>query len=93
MKNKKYLLVTTEHRGVFAGYGEITNSKTIQLTEARMCVYWSSDVRGLVGLAANGPTKSCKITPAAPSILLQGVTAILEISPEAEAKWKQEIWS
>lgn len=93
MKNKTPLVVTTEHRGVFFGYGEMTNEKIIKLTDARMCVYWSADVHGIIGLAANGPTKGCKITPAAPSILLQGVTSIQEVSPSAEEKWKQEIWS
>jgi hypothetical protein len=95
MKDSKLkpLLVTTEHKGVFFGYGQITDNKIIKLTDARMCVYWSADVHGLIGLAASGPTAGCKISPAAPSILLQGVTAILEVSPQAEAQWKQEIWS
>jgi len=93
MKNKIPLVVTTEHRGVFFGYGEMTTETIIKLTDARMCVYWSADVHGIVGLAANGPTKGCRITPAAPAILLQGVTSIQQVSAEAEAKWKTEIWS
>lgn len=34
------LLVTTAHKGVFFGYGQPTNEKTIRLTKARMAVYW-----------------------------------------------------
>jgi hypothetical protein len=87
------LVVTTAHRGVFFGYGQLTNEKTIRLTEARMCVYWSADVKGVVGLAATGPSKSCRIGPAAPAITLQDVTSIMEVSPEAEAQWKMQPWS
>ena len=94
MKQKKQaLVVTTEHRGVFFGYGEITTGKTIKLTEARMCVYWSPDVKGVVGLAANGPTEGCRIGPAAPAITLQGVTSIMEVSTAAEAQWQKQPWS
>lgn len=87
------LVVTTEHRGVFFGYGKPTSDTTLRLTEARMCVYWSSDSRGVVGLAATGPTKNCKVTAAVPAITLQKVTSVMEVSKEAEAKWKQEPWN
>lgn len=90
---RKFLLVTTLHKGVFAGYGIPTEEKTIRLEEARMCVYWSADVHGVVGLAAKGPSKTCRIGPAAPSMILQDVTAVMEISAEAEAKWKEQPWS
>jgi hypothetical protein len=87
------LVVTTEHRGVFFGYGTPGTAATIRLEEARMCIHWSADVKGIVGLAANGPTPGCRITPAAPAIILQKVTAVMEVSKEAEAKWKQQPWS
>lgn len=87
------LVVTTEHRGVFFGYGTPTTDKTIRLERARMCVYWSADVRGVVGLAAKGPSKGCRIGPAAPAIVLQGVTAVLEVSKEAEEQWNREPWN
>jgi len=86
------LLVTTERKGVFFGYGDPTDGTVIRLTRARMCVYWSADVRGVVGLAANGPTKSCRIGPEAPAIILQGVTAIMEVSEKAEAQWQLQPW-
>lgn len=86
------LVVTTEHRGVFFGYGIPTTEKTIRLEKAQMCVYWSADVHGVVGLAANGPNKDCRIGPPAPAITLQGVTAIMEVSADAEKQWKSEPW-
>lgn len=93
MKNQKPLVVTTTHKGVFFGYGTVTTAKTIRLEKARMCVSWSSDVKGIVGLAANGPTKNCRIGPAAPAITLQDVTSIMETSIEAEAQWNLQPWN
>ena len=94
MKNKQIpLVVTTSHRGVFFGYATPTTNSTVRLEKARMCVYWSADMKGVVGLASNGPSASCKIGPAAPAITLHNVTSIMEVSPEAEVKWNQQPWS
>lgn len=86
------VVVTTAHRGVFFGYASDTNGETIALKDSRLCVYWSSDVKGFMGLAANGPSKSCKIGPAA-DITLRNITAVLEVTPEAEANWKAAPWA
>ena len=93
MPTKKMVVVTTTHKGVFAGYpvGEAKDG-TVKLTQARMCVYWSQDVHGVVGLAATGPSKNCRVTAAAPSIQLEGVTAIAECTPEATAAWEKGPW-
>ena len=93
-KNAKIpMIVTTEHRGVFFGYGEPTTETTIRLERVRMCVHWSRDVHGVVGLAANGPTSGCRIGPAAPAMTIHKVTGIMEVSKEAEEKWNQEPWN
>lgn len=86
------LLVTTAHRGVFFGYGQPTTENVIRLERARMCVYWSADVRGVLGLASIGPRKGCKITAAVPVITLQAVTAVMECSPVATENWESEPW-
>lgn len=91
--NRKFLLVTTAHKGVFAGYGTPSDGKTIRIEEARMCVYWSADVKSVVGLAAVGPSKSCRVGPAVPAITLRDVTSVIEVSPKAESKWKEEPWN
>lgn len=93
MKKQIPLVVTTAHKGVFFGYGTPTTDKTIRIERAQMCVYWSSDVKSVVGLAANGPSKGCRVGPPAPAMTLQDVTGIIEASPEAEAKWKEQPWS
>jgi len=85
------VIVTTAHRGVFFGYATDTDGETIALTQARNCVYWSDDVRGFMGLAANGPSAKCRIGPAA-DITLRNITAVLEVTPEAVARWEGAPW-
>jgi len=86
------VVVTTAHRGVFFGYAEATDGEQIKLTGSRLCLYWSADVKGFMGLAANGPTKGCTIGPPA-DITLRNITAVLEVTPEAEQAWKAAKWS
>lgn len=90
MKEKKErpVIVTTAHRGVFFGYAADTDGETISLKRSRLCIYWSADLRGFMGLASHGPNNSCKIGPAA-DITLRSITAVLEVTPEAEAKWNE----
>lgn len=86
------VVVTTAHRGVFFGYADKTDGDTIFLTRARLCVYWTADLRGFMGLAAQGPSASCRIGPAA-DIELRNITAVLSVTPEAVAKWEAAPWS
>lgn len=88
---ERYVLVTTAHRGVFAGYATKTDGTTINLRKARNCIYWGADVKGFLGLAANGPSPSCRIGPAA-DIELRDVTCVAEVTPEAVAKWEAAPW-
>lgn len=96
MNEKVPVLITTDNtkRGVFMGFidPKHADKETIEAEEVRMAVYWSSDVRGVIGLAAKGPTKNCKITGAAKRAVLKGVTATLEVSEEAVAAWRNEPW-
>lgn len=92
--NKKPVVITTEFRGVFFGYVD-DDSKlpdSIELTNARMCVYWGANTRGVLGLASIGPQEGCKITLAVPKITAWKVTAILDCTPEATEKWEQAPW-
>ena len=85
------VLVTTEHRGVFFGYATKIDGETIDLKASRLCVYWSADVKGFMGLAANGPSASCRVGPAA-DITLRKITAVLAVTPEAEKAWLAGPW-
>ena len=91
----KTVLVTTELRGVFCGVLKdvVRADHTAALTNARNCTYWSADVRGFLGLAAKGPTSSCRIGPAAPSVFLEGVTSISLCTDNAVAAWEAEPWA
>ena len=92
---KRPVVVCTEHRGVFFGNmnGSSDTDKTITLTDAQMCVYWSQDVKGVLGLAATGPTKGCRVTPVVPKITLQDVTAVLDATEGAVKAWQGRPWS
>jgi hypothetical protein len=92
MPEKKGLVITTE-RGVFFGYAEPTNDKIIKLEKARMCVSWPKENHGVVGLAADGPAKGARISPAAPEGIIHGVTALFVASKKAVEEWEKEIWN
>jgi hypothetical protein len=86
------VIVTTAHRGVFFGYAKDVTGETIDLKRSRLCVYWSQDVKGFMGLAANGPTAGCRIGPSA-DITLRNITAVLAVTPDAVKAWESEPWS
>lgn len=87
------VLVTTAHRGVFFGYADgSTDGETVQLRRARNCIYWSADVKGFMGLAANGPSAGCRVGPAA-DIQVRNVTAVLDVTPEAVQRWEAQPWA
>ena len=87
------VLVTTEHRGVFFGYmiGEAAKAKVL-LQRARNCVFWDAASRGFVGLAESGPTKGCRVGPAAPEMTLFDITSVLTCTPEAVERWEAAPW-
>lgn len=90
--NERAVLVTTAHRGVFFGYATETGGQTIRLRAARLCVYWTADLRGFMGLASHGPKSGCRIGPAA-DIELRDITSVSEVSPEAVEKWEKAPWA
>ena len=86
------VIVTTAHRGVFFGYASNTDGEVISLKRSRLCIYWSADVQGFMGLATKGPTKGCRIGPPA-DIDLRAITSVLSVTPEAEKAWLEAKWS
>ena len=86
------VLVTTAHRGVFFGFAANTDGETIALKRSRLCISWSADVRGFMGLAATGPSKGCRIGPEA-DITLRNITAVLECTPAAVEAWGRAPWA
>ena len=94
MKKKmieRFVLVTTAHRGVFAGYATDVDAELLTLRAGRLCLYWSADVKGFMGLASGGPTAGCRIGPPA-DITLRNITSVVACTPEAEAAWGLAPW-
>jgi hypothetical protein len=89
---ERAVLVTTVHRGVFFGYAAATDGAIINLRAARNCIYWSSDVKGFLGLASDGPSKSCKIGPSA-DIELRDITCVAVCSEKAVKAWEAAPWN
>ena len=88
-QTERAVIVTTAHRGVFFGYAAETGGSTIELRSARLCVDWfGRPAGGFMGLASHGPDGNCKIGPAA-DIELRDITAVVEVTPEAVARWEK----
>lgn len=94
----KYVLVTTIHRGVF--FGKLVEEKGsghsdwwVVLSEAQNIPYWSAETKGFLGLAAYGPQKGSRVGPRVPSLKLQGVTSVAEMTDEAVTAWKGMQWN
>lgn len=94
-KEKIAVVVCTAKKGVFFGYIDESevNDDPLTLTLARMCVYWSADMRGVMGLASEGPSNTCKISGRVPKILLKEITAVIHVTTEAIAKWEDSPWA
>ena len=85
----KAVLVTTAHRGVFAGLisdEQDIAAKAMPLKQAKMAIYWGTS-KGVMELAHSGPNSKSKISLAADVTMLHDITAVFEITAEAWAKW------
>lgn len=91
-KTEIAVVVTTAHKGVFFGYGVPSDAPTIVLKKARMCVYWTTDLHGVLGLAVTGPGKGCKVGPEVSEITLRDVTAVVVCSDRSVEAWGKELW-
>lgn len=89
------VLVTTDNRGVYFGYcvDETTAPGQLVLKDARVCVEWTTDMRGFLGLADVGPSDTCKVSRPTSRIVLYGISTISECTPEAAARWEEAPWS
>jgi len=94
--NKVPVLITTDNtkRGVFFGYinPEDADKENIYAEQVQMCVYWATEVHGVLGLAANGPTSGCRVTAPVKSGHIKGVTFVAEASPKAVKAWAAQPW-
>ncbi|MCI5040055.1 MAG: hypothetical protein MRY81_10260 [Donghicola eburneus] len=86
----KPVLITTKHRGVFAGLvpdDQDMTALSMPLKSARMAIYWGT-TKGVMQLAETGPTSKSKISATADVPMLNDITAIFAITDEAWSKWQ-----
>ena len=86
------VIVCTEKRGVFFGWTADPLADPLTLSRARMCIYWSSYIGGVQGLAATGPTdavaeRSGSRISAESDAILRGITAVFPATDAAVAAW------
>ena len=84
-----YVLITTKHRGVFAGFLSAARDegRTVTLTRARNAIRFGT-TRGFLELADTGPTHSSKIGATAPELTLYDVTSCTTCSDVAASAWQ-----
>ena len=94
-KAKRYVVITTDKKGVFFGVLDkwLQKEAIAILKNAKMCIYWSADTKGVLGLAGIGPQEGSRLTPEIPQIELNGVTSIMDCTKEAVKQWKLELWN
>ena len=85
---KRAVLVTTIYKGVFYGRTDDGSSATVITLEDARCAIYMGVTGGFLQLAATGPTAASKIGARAPKITLQGVSSVVELTPEAIAAWE-----
>ncbi len=91
----RHVLVTTQHRGVFFGelIGEPSKERVL-LRHARNVVYWDAATKGFLGLAAEGPTKGCRIgKPAGDQSTVFDITGVWACTPEAVQRFEAAPWA
>jgi hypothetical protein len=98
-KAKRFVVICTDRRGVFFGRLESQSPpppgqqlSSAVLVEARNCLYWTRAEKGVLGLAATGPSSGCRIGPAVPRLELAAVAATIDCTPAAVAAWQAAPW-
>jgi hypothetical protein len=89
MLNYTPVLITTAHRGVFAGLipmDQNMSARSMPLKSARMAIRWGT-TKGVMQLAETGPTEDSRISATADVPMLNDITAIFAITDDAWAKW------
>ena len=89
-KDMKPVLITTQHRGVFAGLipdGQDLTVKAMPLKSARMAIYWGTK-KGVMELCETGPTSNSRLSAPADIPMLHDITAVFAITDEAWKQWQ-----
>lgn len=91
LKKKKfrYVLVTTEYRGVYIGELESFDpvGRECVLRQARLAIPWGT-TDGVDHLASVGPCPQRKPGTLAYRVWIPALTLVMDCTPEAEAAWR-----
>lgn len=81
-------LITTAHRGVFAGLVDpaTINQDTLRVEGAKMAIRFGT-TKGVMELAHTGPTSDSRISAPADIEALHNVTGVFAITDAAWAAW------
>lgn len=97
-KTERAVVICTAKKGVFFGYTAddsqaIIERGNVTLTRPRICVYWSKETKGILGLASIGPQSGSRISPAPPELTANEITAVIVCSDAARDKWEAMPWN
>ncbi len=87
----KNVLITTQHRGVFAGQipeKQDLTAKAMPLKNAKMAIYWGT-TKGIMELCETGPTTKSRISAPADITMLHDITAVISIKEAAWKRWQK----
>ena len=86
----KPVMITTKHRGVFAGLiadDQDITAREMPMKDARMAIRFGT-TKGVLQLCKTGPTADSRISAPADIPVIHDITAIFDITEEAWEKWK-----
>jgi len=90
METGDYVLVTTAHRGVFAGELVLLDEQAskVVLRNARCAIRWATS-GGFLELAQDGPNGDSKIGSTAPHVVLYSITSVARCTEKARIAWQE----
>lgn len=87
------VLVVMKKGGVYFGYADALPTDSdkapdeLTLTGCRFCSYWPDDMKGILGLASDGPNDKCRVGPPE-TRRLRGIASVSLVEEPAVARWE-----
>jgi len=83
----KWVIVTTEYKGVYFGKLDKFANRQCVLSDARMAIYWGT-THGVDQLANTGPTEKSRLGALAKRVWVCGITSVSVCTRSAAKAWK-----
>ena len=87
----KAVVAVSKHKDVMFGYVEdsfeLGVDERVILKKSRQCLYFPTEQRGFMSLAAKGPVGCCELSMECPETTLLGTVRLCLCTEEAEKKW------